>query len=145
MVIAGSAPSPVHSGSRCGHFLIEDAALELVVLKKINISSHTLHLHPPTPTHLEHLQQVLLLHLESDEGLFIFDYGLDKGLQLGEVIAGHLPILQVHVVVEPILNGGTIAEAAAIMSLHCLTKDVGTGVPEYLLAWGGIEGEGGKE
>ena len=37
-----------------------------------------------------------------------------------------------HVVVEAVLDGGSVAEAATVEALHGLPKDVGTGVPIHL-------------
>ena len=47
---------------------------------------------------------------------------------------GDLFIRHPGIIVEPSLNGGTIAEVCPIEPLHCLPQDVGTGVPEHLLA-----------
>lgn len=43
-----------------------------------------------------------------------------------------LIVLQEHVVVEAALDGGAVAEAASVHSLHGFTKDVSTGVPVHL-------------
>ena len=37
-----------------------------------------------------------------------------------------------HVIVEAILDGGSVAEAAPVEALHGLPQDVGTGVPVHL-------------
>ena len=46
-----------------------------------------------------------------------------------------MPSLQEHVIVLPVLNWRSVAEAAPIVPLHGLPQDVGTRVPEHLLAW----------
>lgn len=47
-------------------------------------------------------------------------------------------IVQEHVIVEAILNGGAVAEASAVHPLHGFSQDVGAGVPVHL--WGsGVE------
>ena len=80
--------------------------------------------------------------------MLAFDDGLEERLQLGEIIGRHLPLLHVHVIVVPIVNRRTVAEAATIVPLHSLTQNVGTRVPEHLLAWKregeGREGRGGE-
>lgn len=43
-----------------------------------------------------------------------------------------LLIVQVHVIIEAILDGGAIAETAPVHSLHGFTQDVCTGVPVNL-------------
>lgn len=43
-----------------------------------------------------------------------------------------LIVLQEHVIVEAIFDGGTIAEAATIYFFHGFTQDMSTGVPVNL-------------
>lgn len=50
-----------------------------------------------------------------------------------------LIVLQEHVIVEAILDGGTIAETAPVHPLHGFTQDVGAGVPVNLNMSGWLE------
>ena len=88
-----------------------------------------------TPAHLEHLQQLLLAHLQPHKRLFLFDNASEERVELVKVRGGDLPPFQEHVVVVPVLNWRSVAEAAPVVPLHGLPQDVGTRVPEHLLAW----------
>jgi hypothetical protein len=59
--------------------------------------------------------------------LFILEYSVSY-------IFVKLLVLQVHVVVEAVLDGWTIAEASAIGQLHGLAHQVSSRVPEHILA-----------
>lgn len=48
-------------------------------------------------------------------------------------------VVQEHVVVEAVLNGGAVAEASSVHLLHGFSQDVGTGVPVHLRVGGGAE------
>ncbi len=84
-------------------------------------------------SNLKHLQEVLPLHFQPDERLLLLDNGLEERLQVGIVAVGHLSLLHVHIVVVSPFDRGPVAQAAAVVTLHGLTQDVGTGVPEHLL------------
>ena len=88
-----------------------------------------------THTHLEHLQQVLLLYLETDKWLLLLDDGFEERLEISEVTRSYLLAVQKHVIVVATVDGWTIAQAAAIVPLHGLSEDVSARVPEHLLTW----------
>ena len=48
----------------------------------------------------------------------------------------HLPIFHVHVVVEALFDGRSVAEATTVIQFHRFTHDVGSRMPEHLLSYG---------
>ena len=93
-----------------------------------------------SPSHLElvileHLDEVLLLHLQPLEGLLLLhdllgDVVQDLEVRLRDLLLGGGE----HVVVEAVFDGRAVAEVAAVDALHGLAEDVGGGVPEDGLA-----------
>eukprot|EP00053_Salpingoeca_punica_P013384 m.120929 g.120929 ORF g.120929 m.120929 type:complete len:748 (-) comp16189_c0_seq1:23-2266(-) len=103
----------VDGGGGGGDLLVDDALLELVVLK--------------------HLQQILLGHLQALEGLLLLDGLVHELLQIGEVVLRDGAAVQEGVVVEAVLDRRAVAEAAAGVQLHSLAENVCAGVPEHSL------------
>ena len=83
----------------------------------------------------EHLEQILLAHLQSLERLLLLDDLGDNVLE-GRPVAGLNggTTGKSHFVVEAVVNGGTNAERAAESALAGLTENVSTRVPEDELA-----------
>eukprot|EP00050_Salpingoeca_kvevrii_P006220 m.288086 g.288086 ORF g.288086 m.288086 type:complete len:548 (-) comp11898_c0_seq1:182-1825(-) len=110
----------VHRRAVRRNLLVDDAQLELVVGK--------------------HLAQVLLGDDKALVLLLLLDGCLHQGLELLVVlIAENVAVIEKRVVVEAVGNGWAIAQAAALVELHCLAKHVGRRVPEDLLALGVVK------
>lgn len=86
--------SPVNGGSRRGDLLVQNAALELVVLRRSRGFSSVSN----APSfqlvcgYLKHLQQSFLLDLQPLKRLLFLDYFLAQVLQTWEVVAGYAPV-----------------------------------------------------
>ena len=103
---------------------------------------------------LEHLEELILGHLEALKRLLLLDDAVGELLQSLLVLVGnHLPVVLLvcdcreqhqvnilshvgHIIVETwgVLSGGTVAEVASKASLGSLSENVGRRVPEDLLA-----------
>lgn len=86
--------SPVNSGGRRGDLLVQNAALEFVVLQRSR-SFSTVSNVPSLQLvcgYLKHLQQSFLLDLQPLKRLLFLDDFLAQGLQTGEVVAGYAPV-----------------------------------------------------
>ena len=91
------------------------------------------------PTHIEHLQQVLLRHDEALELLLLLD-SLLRDLFQGGVVAGlDGTALDRHFIEETLVRGRTEAKVATIVALSSFTENVCRRVPEDALALGVVE------
>ena len=81
----------------------------------------------------KHFQQVGLFHLQTFKWLLLLDYLFADVVEDFEIAFADAIFLREEVVVKSTFYRRPVTEVAAINALHCLSEDVGRGMPEYSL------------